>query len=418
MVKQIQIPKNFFNNILNIQKILFLFLPFTLFARFFSDLFLVLICLIFLIQTIKFNLYKYYKNIFFKFFLLFWLYISLRSFFTLNIDSIISSLGYIRFGIFPLAVWYLLDSDKNLLVKFFKFLFFTFVIYIFDGYFQSIFGIDIFLKKNVDPERITAFFGNEQILGSFLSRLFPLLVGLYFLIKKNNLNNNIVIIPFIISLSFLMFLTGERTAIFFFVFFSLIIIIFTKPFLIKKIVIFFMCVIFFFVASNISIYKKTIDSRIYWQTKKNFFKDGRLRYATDVHEFHIITAYKIFIDNTLFGVGNKMFRKVCQEPSYIIYKGCTTHPHNIFFQFLAELGIFGILFYLLALSYLIKNFITNFYEKKKRYFINNYKTCLLFGFIISLFPLAPSGNFFNNWLSIIFYLPVGFYLHHFYDKKL
>ena len=292
------------------------------------------------------------------------------------------------------------------------------MIYIFDGYFQSIFGIDIFLKKNVDPERITAFFGNEQILGSFLSRLFPLLVGLYFLIKKNNLNNNIVIIPFIISLSFLMFLTGERTAIFFFVFFSLIIIIFTKPFLIKKIVIFFMCVIFFLVASNISIYKKTIDSRIYWQTKNNFFKDGRLRYATDVHEFHIITAYKIFIDNTLFGVGNKMFRKVCQEPSYIIYKGCATHPHNIFFQFLAELGIFGILFYLLALSYLIKNFITNFYEKKKRYFINNYKTCLLFGFIISLFPLAPSGNFFNNWLSIIFYLPVGFYLHHFYDKKL
>jgi len=164
MVKQIKIPKFFFNNILNIQKILFLFLPFSLFARFFSDLFLVLICIIFLVQTIKFNLYKYYKNIFFKFFLLFWLYISLRSFFTLNIDSIISSLGYIRFGIFPLAVWYLLDSDKKLLVKFFKFLFFTFVIYIFDGYFQSIFGIDIFLKKNVDPERITSFFGNEQIL--------------------------------------------------------------------------------------------------------------------------------------------------------------------------------------------------------------------------------------------------------------
>lgn len=418
MVKQIQIPKNVYNNILNIQKILFLFLPFSLFARFFSDLFLVLICIIFLVQTIKFNLYKYYKNIFFIFFLLFWSYISLRSFFTLNIDSIISSLGYIRFGIFPLAVWYLLDSDKKLLVKFFKFLFFTFVIYIFDGYFQSIFGIDIFLKKNVDPERITAFFGNEQILGSFLSRLFPLLAGLYFLVKKNNLNNNVVIIPFIISLSFLMFLTGERTAIFFFVFFYLIIIIFTKPFLIKKIVIFFTCVIFFLVASNISIYKKTIESRIYWQTKQNAFKDGRLRFATDVHEFHIITAYKIFIDNTLFGVGNKMFRKVCQEPPYIIYKGCTTHPHNIFFQFLAELGIFGTLFYLLALYYLFKNFITNFYNKKKNFFLHNYKTCLLSCFIISLFPLAPSGNFFNNWLSIIFYLPVGFYLHHFYDKKL
>lgn len=418
MKKQVQYSLNFFNIILNIQKILFLFLPFSLFARFFSDLFLVLICIIFLMQTIKFNLYRYYKSVFFKIFLIFWLYISLRSFFTLNIDSIISSLSYIRFGIFTLAIWYLLNLDKKLLARFFKFLFFTFVIYIFDGYFQSIFGVDFFLKKNVDPERITAFFGNEQILGSFLSRLFPLLAGLYFLITKNNLNNNLILIPFVISLSFLIVLTGERTAIFFFVIFLLTIIIFTKPFLIKKITIFFLCLIFFLFASNISVYKKTIESRIYWQTKTNFFKDNRLRFATDVHEFHIITAYKIFIDNPLFGVGNKMFRKVCKEPDYIIYKGCTTHPHNIFFQFLAELGLVGVFFYLLTLFYLIKNFIINFYNKKKNFYLQNYKTCLLFGFVISIFPLAPSGNFFNNWLSIIFYLPVGFYLHHFNSHKL
>jgi len=142
-----------------------------------------------------------------------------------------------------------------------------------------------------------------------------------------------------------------------------------------------------------------------------------LHYATDVHEFHIKTAYKIFTDNPLFGVGNKMFRKVCTEPQYLIYKGCANHPHNVFFQILSELGLIGALFYTIVFLYLIKNFIQNFFDNKIKMFTQNYKTCLLLCFIISLFPLAPSGNFFNNWLSIIFYLPVGFYLHYFYKNK-
>jgi O-antigen ligase len=405
------------NLLIKIQTLLFLSIPFLLFARFFADLFLVTICIIFIFQSYNYRLHKYYNNFFFKFFLVFWFYLITRSIFTKDIDSIISSFAYIRFAIFSMAVWYLLDTDKKLLNKFFKILFVTFVIYIVDGYYQSIFGKDIFFIKNIDPLRVTAFFGNEQILGSFFSRLFPLLVGLFFLVKKNDLNNEFVYLPFVILLSFLVVLTGERTAIFFFVLSLLIIIFFTKPFLLKKVAILFLCIIFFLIFSNIKIYKSNINNRIYYQTSQNLFKNDRVYFATDVHEAHILTAYKIFNDNPLFGVGNKMFRKVCQKPSYLIYKGCTTHPHNVFFQFLSELGLIGVFFYIVVLFYLIINFIKNVFDNKKKYFIKNYKTCLLFCFIISLFPLAPSGNFFNNWLSIVFYLPVGFYLHYFYVKK-
>jgi O-antigen ligase len=410
----ISIKENFLTKI---QKFLFLCIPFFLFARFVADLFLVIICIIFIFHSYNCRLHKYYNNFYFKFFLVFWFYLITRSIFTKDIDSIISSFSYIRFAIFSLAVWYLLDIDNKLLKKFFKILFVTFLIYIVDGYYQSFFGKDIFFIKNIDPMRITAFFGKEQILGSFFSRLLPLLAGLFFLTKKNNLNNEIVYVPFLIFLSFLIVLTGERTAIVFFVFFLFTIIFFTKPFLLKKIIIFFLCLIFFLILSNVSIYKSNINNRIYYQTTQNLFKNDRVYYATDVHEAHILTAYKIFIDNPLFGVGNKMFRKVCTEPSYVIYKGCATHPHNVFFQFLSELGLVGVFFYIVALFYLIINFIKNFFDNKKKYFVKNYKTCLLFCFIISLFPLAPSGNFFNNWLSIVFYLPVGFYLHYFYVKK-
>ena len=31
------------------------------------------------------------------------------------------------------------------------------------------------------------------------------------------------------------------------------------------------------------------------------------------------------------------------------------------------------------------------------------------GIIINLFPLIPSGNFFNNWLSLIMFYPLGYW---------
>jgi len=57
---------------------------------------------------------------------------------------------------------------------------------------------------------------------------------------------------------------------------------------------------------------------------------------------------------------------------------------------------------------LIKKFI-----KKKLNNLNNIENaqiCFCAGIFMSLFPLIPSGNFFNNWLSIIFYLTVGFFV--------
>ena len=36
---------------------------------------------------------------------------------------------------------------------------------------------------------------------------------------------------------------------------------------------------------------------------------------------------------------------------------------------------------------------------------------LLISFFITLFPLAPSGNIFNNYVSFIYYLPLGFFLY-------
>lgn len=104
--------------------------------------------------------------------------------------------------------------------------------------------------------------------------------------------------------------------------------------------------------------------------------------------------------------------------SYEFLNGCNTHPHNIYLEFLSELGIFGFLFLLFGLFFILfKAFIAikNIFYKNRI----NYNCSLFFallGILESIFPLFPSGSFFNNWLSSIFYFNFGFVLF-FLQKK-
>ena len=47
---------------------------------------------------------------------------------------------------------------------------------------------------------------------------------------------------------------------------------------------------------------------------------------------------------------------------------------------------------------------------KDRY-LTDFQVCLYAAVCISIWPLIPSMNFFNNWIIIIYYLPIGFILH-------
>jgi len=63
--------------------------------------------------------------------------------------------------------------------------------------------------------------------------------------------------------------------------------------------------------------------------------------------------------------------------------------------------------------YLLYSFTTNafFIKSNDRYRYS--KICLLAYFIIALFPFTPTGNFFNNWICAIYFLPVGIFLSKF-----
>lgn len=147
------------------------------------------------------------------------------------------------------------------------------------------------------------------------------------------------------------------------------------------------------------------DITVFNKYKFNLFSKG--------HEGHFTSAFKIFLNNK-FGVGVKMFRYECKRLEYqSIQYGCTTHPHNTYFNLLAETGLVGFVIIFGFFLYISKNILGLFFKKiySKLKICSPYALSMLIIFI-NLFPFVPSGAFFNNWLSILYFFPVGFYLYY------
>ena len=138
------------------------------------------------------------------------------------------------------------------------------------------------------------------------------------------------------------------------------------------------------------------------------------------HE-HYLSSYSIFKDNKFFGVGPKNFRVVCKDEKYNYSNlTCATHPHNTYLQLLSETGIFS--FLIIFLLFILINFILlkHLYYKifKKKILLDNFEICLFIYFYICIFPFTPSGSFFNNWISMVYFYPLAILLWLLRNKKI
>ena len=107
---------------------------------FLSDLSVSIISIIFLIEIIKYKKFKYINNIYFKIFLIFYLYLNLNSILNENFFGLKNSAGYIRFGLFALAVWCIVEKRKDIINKSLFVIIFCFVVLVLDGYLQYFSG--------------------------------------------------------------------------------------------------------------------------------------------------------------------------------------------------------------------------------------------------------------------------------------
>ncbi len=112
--------------LINIIKLLFFLIPIGLITGpFIPDLSISLMAIIFIYISIKEKYWKYYNNNYFKFFIIFNVYLITISLFSDNLFiSLKSSLFYFRFIIFALCVWFLFDvTNFNFKKKIFNFSF-------------------------------------------------------------------------------------------------------------------------------------------------------------------------------------------------------------------------------------------------------------------------------------------------------
>ena len=172
----------------NILSVLIYLLPLALvIGSFLADSLIVIAALIFLIQSIKKKKWHYYTHPFMMIFWVWCLYLLIRSLLSNNIFlSLESSLFYWRFGLFALSIWYILDNNNNFIKYFSLSLLLTYIVVLFDGYFQYITGSNL-LGQEYNGQRLSGLFGDEYILGSYLSRLLPLIMGLAFILLNKYL---------------------------------------------------------------------------------------------------------------------------------------------------------------------------------------------------------------------------------------
>jgi O-antigen ligase len=287
-----------------------------------------------------------------------------------------------------------------------------------DSFYQYFVGYNIIgiPKKGV---RLSSFFGSELIIGSYLSRLAPLLIALYFINDSfNKKTKNILFFWFLIFLSsVIVFLSGERASFFFTILLFIYLLLMLQKNFVKICIV---CLLFILSIILINKLDVSVKNRMFDQTKKQMGFSQKQEKAipfSNEHLGHYLVALDLFKKNPVFGIGPKNFRKHCYDnPIYSVQPFlCSSHPHNTYVQLLAETGIIGFLIvfsiFIFISYYCLKHLYCRIFKNFNLF--KEYEVCLLASFVITLWPIVPTGSFFNNFINIIYFFPIAI----FFGKK-
>ena len=321
-------------------------------------------------------------------------------------NSLPRNVGFFRHILLVGATIYLINNFKNY-EKLFLIWSLVLSIVVFDIYIEFFFGKNLLGYSGSDGywgKRIVSFFKNEQIVGGFVYSFSIVLLGFLFQFNKKKFKLLNYIIPLIFLFAIL--ITGERANFLKSLIGVILFFILNKEINFKKKLIFFILILTTtFIVINSSKYLKT---RFEGQFLTNFktFDNIKKFYDNSLYFKLYRGGYNVFMENKVFGVGNKNFSQACYEKFNFEYKYnknlnyvCSTHPHQIYMELISEHGVVGLIIILICILYLLIKNIFIYIN-----FGNNLHLGTIIFVLLNFLPLIPSGSFFTNLNSTIFWL--------------
>ena len=381
---------------------------------FLPDFFICLMGLIYISLNFK-NFKNFFKDSFTKLFVYFYLLIIISTIFSYNpLISIESSLFYFRFLFFTLATLYLLDNS-NIFIKYLIISFsITFTVLLLDSFIQYTVGVNLTGYSYNPRSGINSFFGTNEdgILGSYFTRLCPIFCSLI-AFKYNDKKAYKYLILLLLLFSSIISIFAQERASFFLSIIPLFIYIFCTKSFDNKIKLIIFSSIFLLFLIIILLNQEIFIRFIVAINNQAFLRDGLVIFSAE-HQAHYSSSIKMFFEEPFLGIGPKMFRHLCDYQRFYVEMGCSTHPHNTYFQLLAETGIFSFSFIFFLFIYFMKIVfaqIYNIFIKGEAKYTTHFML-IISAIIITLWPVAPTNNFFNNWINVIYFFPIGFLLYY------
>mgnify|MGYP005994526615 CR=1 FL=1 len=378
--------------------ILFILIPITIITGpAASAINILLIDLSFIILIIYKRDFYFLKNKIMVYFFILYIYLIFNSFISIDYsEGILRNFGFLRIIILFAAFNYFYQ-DQAFFKKVLKFWFVFFFIVSIDIFIESFIGTNILgFGGDIPGDRIVSFFKDEPIVGGFLNGFYLIIIG--FLLNEIKDKRKYLIFLLLITFVISILLTGERSSTIKAILGIGVFLIFYKNFNIKKkiIIILSMIILILIMIFNSSDFLKNRFVNQINKLSLTHIQDGHVHYNLYFRLYE--SSFEVFKNYKLLGVGNKNYRvetceKINKNDKYI----CTTHPHQIYFEFLSEHGLIGtfiilLIFYKLIFSKILKTF------REKNYVKIGSLIYLIFVFT----PIIPSGAFFSAYPLTIF----------------
>ena len=396
---------------------------------------ILIIDLFFLLTCYRQKQWSWIRNKYFYFFISIWIYLVINSIFSENVaesffdtirkeivypknDSIIRSVGFIRFIIFLFAVQYFFFNSKKIFNQIFLYWSVIIFVVLIDVVFERIFGFNLLGFKSPSPTRVVSFFKDELVVGGFILGFSFLISGFLFKLTKNDTVKKILPSIFFCLSIICIYLSGERSNfIKALIIFSIILLLIKDAYFhIKKKYIFLFIIIG--VTLPTLLYEEVYSRYIKTFKRIQLYDQGSVyeRFGHIRHFAHYNTAWKIFKDYPIFGVGNLKFRHICHNKKYLntkilyTHERCSNHPHQVHLEILSEQGIIG---YLIIIFTVFSILFNSFKIYRKTGDLIHLSSIL---FILTFFiPLLPTGSFFSTFNGTIFWINFSF-VHAFLNK--